>query len=290
MTLDVSTTSPTSQAVSAPSANSSAGVRSQKSSTESFKDEMDKVSEAKKEVEKASDSKSADDGKKIEDKKTSDKQYENKESSQKRSDDNNLDQNIQFGSVSVDEQKALMSLKNANSVLVDNIWQMMNADIDTKFSWMITFGENSGLSSLKMSATDAEFFINLTKNENVNLAGITAQAQNLLNSGVEFEQVQKSSLVSKALLDALNNAREKNMPVRIDFDKDIAVILRVNREGAISAHFIPGDKAVEQYLKNNIEMLKNRFDENELPYTDLSYSHSSKEQNQKRRNEKQQGD
>ena len=91
-------------------------------------------------------------------------------------------------------------------------------------------------------------------------------------------------------MDALSKARENNQPLRIDFDQNVSVILRVGRDGAISAQFIPGDKAVEQYLRNNIDALRNSFDEQDLPYSDLSYSHSSKEQNQKRREEKQQGE
>ena len=64
-----------------------------------------------------------------------------------------------------------------------------------------------------------------------------------------------------------------------------SVILRVGKDGAIAANFIPGDKAVEQYLRNNIETLKNTFKENELPYSDLSYSNrGSKQQKENRRN------
>ena len=68
-----------------------------------------------------------------------------------------------------------------------------------------------------------------------------------------------------------------------------SVILRVDKDGTLAARFIPGDKAVEQYLKSNIESLKASFKEQDLPYSDLSYSNSSKQQNKKRR-DKQQGE
>ena len=112
----------------------------------------------------------------------------------------------------------------------------------------------------------------------------------MVNHGADVAEVKQNVQVSQALLDALSQARENNQPLRIDFDQNISVILRVGRDGAVSAQFIPGDKAVEQYLRNNIDSLKNAFDEQELPYNELSYSHSSKEQNQKRREEKRQGE
>lgn len=49
------------------------------------------------------------------------------------------------------------------------------------------------------------------------------------------------------------------------------------------ANFIPGDKAVEQYLKNNIASLRQRFDEQNLQYSELSYSNSRQQQQQQNR-------
>ena len=154
-----------------------------------------------------------------------------------------------------------------------------------------TFGfEGDVKSNLKMSESDADFFINLTQNENVNVQSITAQAQNMVNNGVNVTEVKQNVQVSQTLLNALSEARENNQPLRIDFDQNISVILRVGKDGAISAQFIPGDKAVEQYLRNNIDTLRASFDEQDLPYSELSYSNTSKEQNKRRREEKRQGE
>ena len=111
-----------------------------------------------------------------------------------------------------------------------------------------------------------------------------------INAGADAHEVTQNVQVSQALLNALNDARQNNQPIRIDFDQNIAVILRVGRDGAISANFIPSDKIAEQYLRANINELRAAFDEQELPYTELSYSHSSKEQNKKRREQARQGE
>lgn len=182
-----------------------------------------------------------------------------------------------------------IALNNANNLLSNDIAQVIETNLNTENLaknqiWSLNFGEASK-SALKMNETDAEFFINLTQNNEVSIDAITTQAQNLINNGADIKQVSQNFKVSQALLNALNESRQKNQPIRIDFDQNISVILRVGKDGAISANFIPGDKAVEQYLRNNIESLKNAFDEQELDYAELTYSNSSKEQNQRRREE-----
>lgn len=89
-------------------------------------------------------------------------------------------------------------------------------------------------------------------------------------------------------MDKLAESMKTNQPFRIDFDKDVSVIIKVNKDGSLAANFIPGDKAVEQYLRNNIASLRQRFDEQDLSYTQLSYSNSRQQQQQKRQNKEKQ--
>ena len=101
------------------------------------------------------------------------------------------------------------------------------------------------------------------------------------------QNVQQSVQVSSVLMDKLAESLKTNQPFRIDFDKDVSVILKVNKDGSLAANFIPGDKAVEQYLRNNISFLKQRFDEQDLPYSQLSYSNSRQQQQRRQNKEKQ---
>ena len=86
-------------------------------------------------------------------------------------------------------------------------------------------------------------------------------------------------------MEKLAESLKTNKPFRIDFDKDVSVIIKVNKDGSLSANFIPGDKAVEQYLRNNIASLRQRFDEENLSYSELSYSNSKEERQQRRKKE-----
>ena len=269
------------------------------SSESSFKDEMDKVSstEKSKKNEKTSDKKND----KVDEVSKKDEKTTNTEN---KITDNNANQNQDKNDAQsqADQLNGMvdfsnfgsLSVSDANSMLTNDIAKMLNinntavtglaADMKVPASGMM----NLDYSSISMTESDADFFINLTQKNDVSVQNITAQAQNILNQGVEAKEVKQNVQISETLLNAINIAKENNQPLRIDFDQNMSVIMRFGKDGAIAANFIPGDKAVEQYLRNNIESLKNTFRENDLPYSDLSYSNrGGKQQKENRRNREQ---
>lgn len=269
------------------------------SSESSFKDEMDKVSstEKSKKNEKTSDKKND----KVDEVSKKDEKTTNTEN--KITDNNaNLNQDKNDAQSQAEQLNGMvdfsnfgsLSVSDANSMLTNDIAQMLNinntavtglaADMKVPASGMM----NLDYSSISMTESDADFFINLTQKNDVSVQNITAQAQNMLNQGVEAKEVKQNVQISETLLNAINIAKENNQPLRIDFDQNMSVIMRFGKDGTIAANFIPGDKAVEQYLRNNIESLKNTFRENDLPYSDLSYSNrGGKQQKENRRNREQ---
>ena len=136
---------------------------------------------------------------------------------------------------------------------------------------------------VNMTDEDANFFADLVQNTDLSLAGITEQLKTDLITNTS--KIQKSLQVSSVLMEKLAESVKNNQPFRIDFDKDISVIIKVNKDGSIMANFIPGDKAVEQYLRNNISSLRQRFDEENLSYSELSYSNSKQQQRRKKEND-----
>lgn len=291
----VSSTSASSQINSASNSDSAKKT----SSESSFKDEMDKVSstEKSKKNEKTSDKKND----KVDDVSQKDEKTTNTEN---KITDNNANQNQDKNDAQsqVEQLNGMvdfsnfgsLSVSDANSMLTNDIAQMLNinntavtglaADMKVTASGMM----NLDYSSISMTESDADFFINLTQKNDVSVQNITAQAQNMLNQGVEAKEVKQNVQISETLLNAINIAKENNQPLRIDFDQNMSVIMRFGKDGTIAANFIPGDKAVEQYLRNNIESLKNTFRENDLPYSDLSYSNrGGKQQKENRRNREQ---
>ena len=82
----------------------------------------------------------------------------------------------------------------------------------------------------------------------------------------------------------IGEAAKTNKPFRIDFDKNISVIIKIDREGKISAEFLPGDKAVEQFLRTQLPMLRQKFNDENIDYKDLNYRQSNGgRQNRERR-------
>lgn len=286
----VSSTSASSQINSASNSDSAKKT----SSESSFKDEMDKVSstEKSKKNEKTSDKEND----KVDEVSQKDEKTTNTENNANQNQDKNdaQSQAEQLNGMVDFSNFGSLSVSDANSMLTNDIAQMLNinntavtglaADMKVTASGMM----NLDYSSISMTESDADFFINLTQKNDVSVQNITAQAQNMLNQGVEAKEVKQNVQISETLLNAINIAKENNQPLRIDFDQNMSVIMRFGKDGAIAANFIPGDKAVEQYLRNNIESLKNTFRENDLPYSDLSYSNrGGKQQKENRRNREQ---
>lgn len=152
----------------------------------------------------------------------------------------------------------------------------------TKSASASASAEKKAQKSIKMTEADANFFNNLIENNQQTTDSKTVNSSN--NMTLKDIEETHSAEVSKTLLNALKESRENNKAFRVDFDKDLSVILKVNKDGKISAEFLPGDKAVEQYLKANIPLLKQQFDDEGLSYENLSYRQHKKEQEEEKRN------
>lgn len=141
--------------------------------------------------------------------------------------------------------------------------------------------------TIKMDTNDLTFFVNLVGNQQMTAQNSQANNSNILNNGftdIKSEATQETVKVSATLLNAINDSLKTNKPFRIDFGNDVAVIMRVDKDGVLSASFIPGSTAVENYLKNNIESLKQNFDNQNLPYNELSYRQEQKQEQQQNKN------
>lgn len=180
---------------------------------------------------------------------------------------------------------------NALSAKIQTINQLKN-NADLKLQSLSaktnkTSEKDDCFASLSMNNNDITFFVNLVDNQQM-----TAQIskdigkQNINFTEVKTEAASQPVQVSSALLDALNQSYQTNKPFRIDFDSDIAVIMKVDKNGVISANFIPGSSAVEQYLRNNISTLQQNFDNQNLPYNELSYSKREQQEKQNQNKEK----
>ena len=143
---------------------------------------------------------------------------------------------------------------NESQILSQNIQSLLN----TK-DLMSTVASTIEYDSINMSMEDANFFANLVQRTDMSVNGIMNQISNEIVEN--SKNVQKNIKVSSVLMEKLAESLKTNKPFRIDFDKDISVIIKINKDGSLAANFIPSDKAVEQYLRNNrivIQQFKRR--------------------------------
>lgn len=248
-----------------------------KSTDKSFEDEMKTASDTDKDnkVEASKDDKKTSSDKKTE--KDSTKEA-NKLSQELQNSDDIVSDDLLKGGINFTDFKYH---NEGQSILSQNIQNLINTkDLMSTINSASTFDYDV----INMSDSDANFFANLVQNTDMSMKSIATQVNDAMANGTEG--VQKSVQVSSVLMDKLSESMKTNQPFRIDFDKDVSVILKVNKDGSLAANFIPGDKAVEQYLRNNISSLRQRFDDQNLPYSELSYSNSRQQQQERRRNNK----
>ncbi len=153
-------------------------------------------------------------------------------------------------------------------------------EINAKFL-ELDFGSEFDINADKIGVNDAIFFVNLLNQQN--LIDYTVE-----DNKINISQDGKKIDASNPLLNMLQTSFDTKKPIRLDFDNDVTVILKLDNKGKIQAHFIPGTSEVESYLKNNINCLKQRFDDEEINYSQLSYSkyknnNQSQNQNQKKK-------
>lgn len=128
--------------------------------------------------------------------------------------------------------------------------------------------------TLSMNRDDANFFLNMVSNGQFSIGIQQTDANNFNVSEVDIapsSDVQKGIEVSKTLINLIEKSMQTQKPVRIDFDNNISVIMKIDKDGKISADFIPSNNEVERYLRNNIPLLVQRFEEQNLPYKELTY-------------------
>lgn len=280
--MDIKTTSATAKTKEVSQNTSSSSATATKDSGTSFKDELHaaKTQENKESDAKAAEAKTTQDTQKASEDKAA--QEVSKTEAQAKKD-----------AEIADNKKVTDPLKELNAQLatLNGIKGIYNQKTNTfELKTEESANKKDYCASLKMDNKDINFFVNLVANQQM-----TAQTAQLNNAGLlgnnNFNEIktsatQKTINISATLMDAINESVKTNKPFRIDFGNDVAVIMRVNKDGQLSANFIPGSAAVEQYLRNNIESLRQSFDEQELPYERLSYSQQqNQEQNQNQHKE-----
>ena len=167
-------------------------------------------------------------------------------------------QNQQLSSSAQDlaEESAILSTMAENIAMAGKAAVKGNSTLQV----VTNSAENTAnLSDIAMNEPDVEVFTTLIQNGEANLNNLSPSA------------AQKSVHVSKTLADMLAKSMKNNQPLRINFDNNISVIIRVSRDGKISADFLPSSQVAEAYLKENLPLLRQKFEQNDIDYNELNH-------------------
>ena len=269
------------------STQSKSKTNSSSKSGKSFEDEIKTASKTEK-TEETKDSKETEktskDDKKVSDKEKASQKDSNKEANklaeELKTPDDIVPDDVYSGGINFTDFKYH---NESQSLLTQNIQDLLNTK---NLMSTVNSAQTVDYDVINMSDSDATFFANLVQNTDMSMQSIASQIQTQMAEG--SQNIQQNVKVSSVLMEKLSESLKTNQPFRIDFDKDVSVIIKVNKDGSLAANFIPGDKAVEQYLRNNISFLRQRFDEQNLSYSQLSYSNSRQQQQQRRQNKEKQ--
>lgn len=168
-------------------------------------------------------------------------------------------------------------ISNINE-LKTNLNKAFEKDMTQNVTREATLKDTEGnVKQISMTIEDVEFFANVV---DANL--------NNNNNSIEIEETTlKSAKVSNALLEMLNDSKNTGRPVRVDFDNNISVVMQVTKDGKLNARFYPGDKAAEEYLRQNIQSLRNQLDSKEIEYDNISYKERNNQNNNKNKRQNQ---
>lgn len=151
------------------------------------------------------------------------------------------------------------------------------------FNYLSSLPVDYNYDSLMMTKEDALFFVNLTQEAQFSVESAqSGEFKNLVQIQVAQTSVtQKTVEVTNKITELIEKAQITQKPVRITFDNDVSVVLKIDKNGKVTAEFIPGSLEVENYLRNNISSLRQKFDEQNLPYNDLFYRQNGKQNKDK---------
>ncbi len=192
-------------------------------------------------------------------------------------------ENKEFKNVAVTEEETeILQSVNApfSEILNQGINQNEEINSDSEF--------NFNLDSIMMSIEDAMFFVNMAQDGKFSVETTpTGEFKGIMQTETLQNTVsQKAVEVTNKITELIQKAQSTQKPVRITFDNDVSVILKIDKHGKITAEFIPGSAEVENYLRANIPALRQRFEEQNLPYNDLLYRQNNRQNRNKNKGEK----
>ena len=158
----------------------------------------------------------------------------------------------------------IVALNNQMSVeqsdKISNTQNVLNA----LMSQTQSMDDSNYINMSDLSGEDVDYIIKMLENGTSDASDFTDDNKELAILSEKFLSLLRDSIINKKVF-------------RIDFDNQISVIIKISNDGKINAEFLTNDAAIETYLKNNLHLLKQRFEALNVNYGEVKYKNTEKE-------------
>lgn len=159
----------------------------------------------------------------------------------------------------------LISIQNQSMIEVNHSHKVKNAE--SIMAQIIEESKNKTvkLNASELSSEDVDYIINLLQQGTADSA---------------YDDKENPSALSAKFLAMLKDSMINKKVFRIDFDNEISVIIKIDVEGKISANFLTSSKELEEGLRNNLYILRQKFEEQGIKYGSIEYTSMEKDNTQ----------
>ena len=156
----------------------------------------------------------------------------------------------------------IISINNQSGIEVNSEYKAKNAESVLSQAIEESKKKLVRLNLSELTSEDVDYIINLLQNGTADF---------------DFDNEENPSALSAKFLAALKDSMLNKKVFRIDFDNEISVIIKIDTEGKISANFLTSSKELGEGLKNNLYILRQRFEEQGIKYGSIDYTASENE-------------
>ena len=133
--------------------------------------------------------------------------------------------------------------------------------------------EEYSLNVDSLKDSDIKFLKECVNNPNIVIdpSRIQDLQQNIPVQNQSGQSSFKSVDFSKGLANLIEYAYKTQRPIRLDFEGNSSVILKIDNNGKLTAEFISSNKAMEQIIKSSLPDLRNRLNSEGIEYKEITY-------------------
>ena len=158
----------------------------------------------------------------------------------------------------------IVALNNQMTVEQSSVIASTQSILNALVSQTESMDDTNYINMSDLSGEDVDYIIKMLQQGTSDASDFTDDNKEMGVLSEKFLSLLRDSIINKKVF-------------RIDFDNQISVIIRISNDGKLNAEFLTNNEAIESYLKNNLHLLKQRFEALNVNYGEVKYKNTTKE-------------